>query len=98
MNKQSTSQNLNENIVCGDKAEQTPRTPVREKKKRGKPKGTPPRKAPNFITPPKKSLLRKRKATPEIWKNKCQKETSIHRKGIHICEGKCCSGKMFEAC
>jgi hypothetical protein len=42
MNKQSTSQNLNENIVCGDKAEQTPSTPVREKKKRGRPKGAPP--------------------------------------------------------
>jgi hypothetical protein len=38
--QQSTSQNLNENIVCGDKAEQTPSTPVREKKKRGRPKGT----------------------------------------------------------
>ena len=46
MNKQS-SQKLNENIVCGDKAEQTPSTPVREKKKRGRPKGTPPRKTPN---------------------------------------------------
>jgi hypothetical protein len=66
MNKQSTFQNLNENIVCGDKAEQTPSTPVRENKKRGRPKGTPPRKAPNFITPPKKSLFRKRKATPEM--------------------------------
>jgi hypothetical protein len=77
MNKQSTSQNLNENIVCGDKTEQTPSTPVREKKKRGRPKDTPPRKAPNFITPPKKSLFRKRKATPEIWKKNVRKKLRL---------------------
>lgn len=77
INKQSTSQNLKEGIVCEDEAEQAPSTPVREKKKRGRPKGTPPRKAPNFITPPKKSLFRKRKATPEMWGENVRKKLRL---------------------
>jgi hypothetical protein len=44
---------------------------------RGRPKGTPSRKAPNFITPPKKSLFRKRKATPEIWKKNVRKKLRL---------------------
>lgn len=84
MNKQSTSENFNENIVCGDKAEQTPSTPVREKKKRGRPKGTPPRKAPNFITPPKKSLFRKRKATPEIWKKMSERNFDSQERNTYL--------------
>jgi hypothetical protein len=37
----------------------------------------PPRKAPNFITPPKESLFRKRKVTPEIWKKNVTKKLRL---------------------
>ncbi|CAC5416611.1 unnamed protein product [Mytilus coruscus] len=55
-------------------------TPEKPKRKRGRPKGTPPRKAPNFITPPKKKLFRKRKAMPETWKKNIRKQLRLSGK------------------
>ncbi|CAC5404117.1 unnamed protein product [Mytilus coruscus] len=55
-------------------------TPEKPKRKRGRPKGTPPRKAPNFITPPKKKLFRKRKAMPETWKKNIRKKLRLSGK------------------
>ncbi|CAC5358312.1 unnamed protein product [Mytilus coruscus] len=54
-------------------------TPLQPRKK-GRPKGTPPRKALNFITPPKMSLFRKRKATPETWKKNIRKKLRLSGK------------------
>ncbi|CAC5366360.1 unnamed protein product [Mytilus coruscus] len=62
-------------------------TPEKPKRKRGRPKGTPPRKAPNFITPPKKKLFRKRKAMPETWKKKYQEKTQSFGQRVYIREG-----------
>ncbi|XP_076090122.1 uncharacterized protein LOC143062260 [Mytilus galloprovincialis] len=62
-----------------DSFEEPSNTPHKPKKK-GRPKGTPPRKAPNFITPPKKSLFRKRKATPETWKKNIRKKLRLSGK------------------
>jgi hypothetical protein len=57
-----------------------PHTLVKPKRKKGSPKGTPPKKAPNFTTPPKKSLFRKRNATPDSWKKNIRKKLRLSGK------------------
>ena len=57
-----------------------PHTPVKPKRKKGRPKGTPPKKAPNFITPPTKSLFRKRKATSDSWKKNIRKNSDFQER------------------
>lgn len=62
-----------------DSIDEPCKTPLKPKKK-GRSTGTPPRKAPNFITPPQKSLFRKRKATPETWKKNIRKQLRLSGK------------------
>ena len=73
-------------------------TQVKPTRKKGRPKGTPPKKAPNFIIPQKKSLFRKRKSTPDSWKKNIRKKTQIFRKGVHFCERGSYQGKNFKIC
>ncbi|XP_062577208.1 uncharacterized protein LOC134239069 [Saccostrea cucullata] len=53
-------------------------SPLKTKTQRkGRPKGTPKKKSASFMTPPKKKLFRKRKATPETWKKNVRKQLKL---------------------
>ena len=56
------------------------RTPIKSRKKVGRPKGTPQCKSHSFTTPHKKKLFRKRKATPEEWKKNIRKKLRMSGK------------------
>ena len=56
------------------------RTPIKSRKKVGSPKGTPQCKSHSFITPHKKKLFRKRKATPEEGKKNFRKKLRMSGK------------------
>ncbi|CAC5414853.1 unnamed protein product [Mytilus coruscus] len=67
-------QNDVQNDAIENITDQQPITPSNTRKKVGRPRGTPPRKSHTFMTPPKKKLFKKRKATPEDWKKNIRKK------------------------
>lgn len=71
-------------------------TPLKPKKK-GRPKGKPQRKASNFMTPPKKSLIRNRKAKPETWKKNIRKKLRLSGKEYISAKGKVVEEKKVKS-
>jgi len=72
-------------------------TPAKTKTNVGRPRGTPPRKSHTFMTPPKKKLFRKRKATPDEWKKNTRKKLRMSGKEYVSQRGKIVPGKMVKS-
>ncbi|XP_063446770.1 uncharacterized protein LOC134726300 [Mytilus trossulus] len=71
-------------------------TPLKPKKK-GRPKGKPKRKASNFMTPPKKSLIRNQRANPETWKKNIRKKLRLSGKEYISAKGKVVEEKKVKS-
>ncbi|CAC5377312.1 unnamed protein product [Mytilus coruscus] len=80
---QNETNDPNENIT-----DQQPITPSKSRKKVGWPRGTPPRKSRTFMTPPKKELIRKRKATLDELKKNIRKKLRMSGKEYVSQKGK----------
>ncbi|XP_063447327.1 uncharacterized protein LOC134726858 [Mytilus trossulus] len=90
-----------ENFIKGkegkeDRINESCNTPLKPKKK-GRPKGRPQRKASNFMTPPKKSLIRNRKANPETWKKNIRKKLRLSGKEYISAKGKVVEEKKVKS-